>query len=170
MSRIKALDPYHAIITVQTRRFYRWYFTRVVLVELRARWIELSGELRRRDFYRRYYTGVVLPELLESPVYARLGREPTIVGLPEHAVWDYYLEEILPAVLDADNSNQPLEDPVEVQSPPSVDWDLVDRVERGESGYESSWTDIQHSRKVYDWEAELLEEYPDFWESWSPRR
>ena len=92
-------------------------------MELRARCIELSGELQRRDFYRRYYTGVVLPELLDKPTYTHLEREPTIAGLPEDFVWSYYLEVILPAVSDTDSYGQPVEDPVEVRSPPPIDWD-----------------------------------------------
>ena len=144
---------------------HRWYFTQVVLVELCARCIEVDIRRQRRDFYRRYFTGLVLPELLESPIYARLRRKSTIVGLPEHAVWDYYLEEILPAVSNDEDYNRPLEYSVEVQSPPSVDWNFVDPVEGSES-----WAEIQRRRGAYDYESDLLEEYPDFWESWSPRR
>ena len=133
-------------------------------MELQVRCIEVSVELQRREFYRRYFTGVVLPELLDSPVYARLRRGSTIEGLPEHAVWDYYLEDILPAVSHAEDYDQLVEDSEEVQSPPSVDWNFVDLVEGGES-----WAEIQHRRGAYSLQAELLEEYPDFWESWSPR-
>ena len=115
------LDFHHSVATV-----HRWYFKQVVLVELQARCIEVSIEWQRRDFYRRYFAGLVLPELLESPIYARLRRESTIEGLPEHAVWDYYLENILPTVSRTENYDQLVEDSEEVQSPPSVDWNFVD--------------------------------------------
>ena len=72
------------------------------------------------------------------------------MGVPEHAVWDYYLEEILPAVSNSDDYDQLEEDPVELQIPPSVYWDWVDRDRRGES-----WTDIQRRRNSYDWEVEF---------------
>ena len=135
----------------------------MVLVELRLRHLELTSEARRRDFYLRYYTGVVLPELLDSPVFARLGREPARSYPFDNVDWDYYLEVILPAVSDLSGCGQYAEEPVEVRSPASVDWDLVECVERGDT-----WADIQRSRGVYSWEAELLEEYTDFWESRSP--
>ena len=102
----------------------------------------------------------MLPELLESPVYAQLGRESTIVGLPEHAVWDYYLEEILPAVSNDEDYDRPLEYSVEVQSPPLVDWNFIDLVEGGES-----WAEVQRNRSTYSLQAEILEEYPDFMEA-----
>ena len=140
------LDFHHSVATV-----HRWYFKRVVLVELHARCIEVDIRRQRRDFYRRYFTGLVLAELLESPIYARLRRKATILGLPEHAVWDYYLEEILPAVSNAEDYNRPLEYSVEVQSPPSVDWNFIDLVEGGES-----WAEIQRRRSPYSLQAEIL--------------
>ena len=149
------LDFHHSVATV-----HRWYFKQVVLVELQARCIEVDIRRQWRDFYRRYFTGLVLAELLESPIYARLRRKATIVGLPEHAVWDYYLEEILPAVSNDEDYDRPLEYSVEVQSPPLVDWNFIDLVEGGES-----WAEIQRNRSTYSLQAELLEEHPDFMES-----
>ena len=76
---------------------------------------------------------------------------------------NYYLEVILPAISDSGGSGQHVSDPVEVASPVLAHWNLLERAERGDT-----WTDIQRERGASSWEAELLEEYPDFWESWSP--
>ena len=96
-------------------------------------------------------------------VFARLRREPAKLYLSDDVDWNYYLEVILPAVSDLSGCGQYAEDPVEVRSPASVDWDLIEHAERGDT-----WADVQRVRRVYNWESELLEEYPDFWESWSP--
>ena len=157
------LEPYRAVATGQTQSFYRRYFSRAVLVELRSRHLELTYEARQRSFYLRYYTGVVLPELLDSLVVARLGREPARLHSVGDVDWNYYLEVILPVISDSGGSGQHVDEPVEVTSPALAHWNSLERAERGDT-----WADIQRSRGAYNWEAELLEEYPDFWESWSP--
>ena len=160
----RTLDPYQAVAVDQPREFYVSYFSSVVLVELRVRQAEWV-EAQRRDFYARYFTGVVLPELLDSPIFDQLEREPPEAHGTEEVDWDYYSEVILPALSVSYSYGEATGDPLELRSPVVVDWGRLERLERA---IVSDMWETESDRQDGIWAEDMLDQNPDFFESWSP--
>ena len=125
---------------------------------LQAEWLEAQ----RRNFYARYFTGIVLPELLDSPILDRLETAPTEVCVTEEVDWWYYLEVILPALLESYDCGEITEDPLELSEPVVTDWNLE------EHALVSGISDVDSSRFKGTWIEDALDQNPDFFESWSP--